>query len=139
MKKQTNTYEEFEKIANESLGGIVRPQALGFVLSALDVSLRGMRQRRHISGQELCKAVRDLAAREYGLMAKEVLNAWGIDSTETIGRIVFALVEAKKMTKTEEDTLADFDNVFDFEESFSPANILKAARLVRSRARRKTP
>lgn len=137
MKKQTNTYEEFEKIANDVLGGTVRPQALAFVLSALDASLRGMRNPRHISGQELCKAVRDLAAREYGLMAREVLNAWGIDSTGTIGRIVFALVDAKKMTKTEEDTLADFDRVFDFEESFSPAAILKATRAVRSRARRK--
>lgn len=138
MKKQTSTYEEFEKIAHDALAGAVRPQALGFVLSALDLSLRGLRQRRHISGQELCKAVRDLAAREYGLMAREVLNNWGIDSTETIGRIVFALVDAKKMTKTDEDTLADFENVFDFEESFSPAAILKAARTVRSRTRRRT-
>src|SRR3990167_7355257 len=70
MKKQTSAYEELEKIANEALGVIVRPQALGFVLSALDTSLRGLRQRRHISGQELCKAVRDLAAREYGLMVR---------------------------------------------------------------------
>ncbi|OGH56115.1 MAG: hypothetical protein A3G34_12790 [Candidatus Lindowbacteria bacterium RIFCSPLOWO2_12_FULL_62_27] len=137
MKKQTSAYEELEKIANEALGGIVRPQALGFVLSALDTSLRGLRQRRHISGQELCKAVRDLAAREYGLMVREVLNAWGIDSTETIGRIVFALVDAGKMTKTDEDTLADFSNVFDFEEAFSPAAILKATRTVRTRTRRR--
>ena len=137
MKKQTTTYEELEEIASKSLGGLVRPQALGFVLSSLDLSLRGLRHRRHISGQELCTAVRDLAAREYGLMAKEVLNEWGIDSTETIGRIVFALVAAKKMTKTDEDTLADFDNVFNFDEAFSPAAILKAARDVRSRSRRK--
>lgn len=137
MKKQVTTFEELEQIATERLGGLVRPQALGFVLSALDLALRGLRQRRHISGQELCSAVRDLAAREYGLMAKEVLNAWGIDSTDIIGRIVFALVESKKMTKTDEDTLTDFEKVFDFEEAFSPASILKAARDVRTRARRK--
>lgn len=138
MKRQATTYEELEEIATKALGGLVRPQALGFVLQALDTALRGLRQRRHISGQELCACVRDVAAREYGLMAKEVLNAWGIDSTETIGRIVFALVDAKKMTKTDEDTLAGFDRVFDFDEAFSPAAILKAAREVRPRSRRKT-
>ena len=139
MKRPTTTYDELEHIANNALGGIVRPQALGFVLSALDMSLRGLRQPRHITSKDLCKSVRNLAAREYGLMAKEVLNAWGIDSTETIGRIVFALVEAKKMSKTEEDTLADFDRVFDFEEAFSPGAILKAARDLRTRAKRRSP
>ncbi len=137
MKKQVTTYEELEQIAARQLGGLVKPQALGFVLSGLEFALRGLRQRRHISGQELCSAVRDMAAREYGLMAKEVLNEWGIDSTEMIGRIVFALVESKKMTKTDEDSLADFTQVFDFDEAFSPAAILKASREVRPRARRR--
>lgn len=136
MKQTSTTYEQLEKIANKALGGIVRPHALGFVLSALDYTLRHMRRRRHISGKELCEAVRDLAAREYGLMAREVLEAWGIDSTETIGRIVFALVDAELMTKTEEDTLVDFDRVFNFEEAFAPPAILKAARDIRSRSRK---
>lgn len=137
MKKQVTSFEELEEIAKTALGGTVKPHALGFVGSALEYALRGQKQRRHITGKELCEAVRDLAAREYGLMAKEVLNEWGIDSTETIGRIVFALVDAKKMSKTDEDTLTDFNRVFDFESAFSPAAILKAAREVRSRVRRK--
>ena len=138
MKKSSTTYEELEKISHDALGGLVRPQALGFVLSALDMSLRGLRQRRHITGKELCMAVQTLAVREYGLMAREVLNAWGIDSTETIGRIVFALVDAGKMSKTDEDTPADFERVFNFDEAFSPTAVLKAARDLRSRARRKS-
>ncbi len=133
------TFEELEQIANTALGGMVKPQALGFVLSALDFSLRGQKQRqpRHITGKELCESARDLAAREYGLMAREVLNEWGIDSTETIGRIVFALVDAKKMSKTDEDSLGDFNRIFDFDSAFSPAAILKAARELRPRARHK--
>ena len=141
MKKNVTTYEELEKIAKDSLGGQIHPQGLGFVLAAFEFSLRRLRVRSRpqvVSCQELCNAVRDLAAQEYGLMAKEVLNAWGIESTETVGRIVFALVEAQKMTKTEEDTLADFNRVFNFDESFSPGAILKATRDLRSKARRPT-
>ncbi|MBI4179854.1 hypothetical protein HY522_10590 [bacterium] len=135
---KATTYEQLEKISNDALKGAVRPHALGFVLSALEFTLRRLRRRRHITGKELCEAVRDLAAREYGLMAKEVLEAWGVDNTETVGRIVFALVDAGLMTKTEEDTPADFERVFNFEESFAPAAILKAARDVRPRSKKKS-
>jgi uncharacterized repeat protein (TIGR04138 family) len=35
------------------------------------------------------------------------------------GRIVFAMIDAGMMRKTDEDDLADFDNVFEFDEAFA--------------------
>ena len=42
---------------------------------------------RHVSGQELCEAIREFALEQYGYMAKTVLNNWGIHGTGDIGEM----------------------------------------------------
>lgn len=74
---------------------------------------------RHVTGQQLCLGLRDYAVERYGLMAKSVLNHWGVHETLDFGRIIFAMVEAELMSKTEEDALEDFEDVFDFAEAFA--------------------
>ncbi len=76
---------------------------------------------RHISGQELCLGLCDFAKREYGLMARSVLARWRVQRSEDFGRIVFAMVDGGLMHKTQEDTIADFIDVFSFDEAFSPS------------------
>jgi uncharacterized repeat protein (TIGR04138 family) len=73
---------------------------------------------RHVSGQELLQGVRDLAVREFGLMARTVFRMWGITRTDDFGEIVFNLVEANLMSKTDSDCRADFHDGFDFDEAF---------------------
>jgi uncharacterized repeat protein (TIGR04138 family) len=68
-------------------------QAYLFVLSALEMCQAQMSVRRHITGVELARAARDLALDRFGLMARVVLEHWGISSTADIGDIVFTLVE----------------------------------------------
>jgi uncharacterized repeat protein (TIGR04138 family) len=72
---------------------------------------------RHVTGQELCQAIRQYAHEEYGLLAQSVLNHWGIRSTSDFGEIVFNLIEIGKMRKTPHDRREDFDDVFDFSEA----------------------
>src|SRR5688572_5805494 len=90
-----------------------------FVLSALHHVIQRLPEPRHISGAELAGGVRDLAIERFGPMARTVLEHWGIRSTIDVGRIVFALVEASILIKQEEDSLDDFENVFDFEAAFA--------------------
>jgi uncharacterized repeat protein (TIGR04138 family) len=71
----------------------------------------------HISGLELLQGVRDLALREFGLMARTVLRQWGIRRTDDFGEMVFNLVEAGLMSKTDEDSRADFHAVFDLDQA----------------------
>ncbi len=73
---------------------------------------------RHLTGQQLCIGLRDFSIEQFGLLARTVLNAWGIRRTEDFGRIVFTLVEVGLLSKTDEDSLDDFVNVFDFDEVF---------------------
>ncbi|MBY0112127.1 MAG: hypothetical protein K2Y21_04855 [Phycisphaerales bacterium] len=75
-------------------------------------------QSRHINGQQLCLGLKNYAVQRYGLMARTVLHRWNIKRTEDFGKIVFAMVDLGLMRKTEEDTIQDFEGVFDFHEAF---------------------
>jgi uncharacterized repeat protein (TIGR04138 family) len=79
---------------------------------------RGQAERevRHVSGPELCWALKELAHQQYGLMARLVLASWGIRSTSDFGAIVFNLIRIGKMSQSDRDRREDFDNVYDFEQ-----------------------
>ena len=99
-----------------------------FVLSALHFALERLDEPRHLSGRELAEGVRDLALIRYGLMARTVLQYWGITTTSDLGDIVFALVDAGILIKQDDDTQADFVDVFDFGEEFERMHTWGAAR-----------
>jgi uncharacterized repeat protein (TIGR04138 family) len=71
--------------------------------------------QRHVTGQDLCEAIRQFALEQYGYMAKTVLGRWGISTTGDFGEIVFNLIRIGRMRKTPDDCRADFDDVYDFE------------------------
>src|SRR5216683_7985522 len=71
----------------------------------------------HVSGRELVHGVRDLALREFGLMARIVFRMWGINRTADFGEIVFNLVEEKLMSKTAQDTRQDFHDIYDLDQA----------------------
>jgi len=74
--------------------------------------------QRHVTGQELCEAIRRFALQQYGLMAKTVLGSWGIHKTGDFGEIVFNLIRIGRMRKTPHDCREDFEDVYDFETAF---------------------
>jgi uncharacterized repeat protein (TIGR04138 family) len=89
-----------------------------FVLAALEWAQSQLQERRHISAQELAVACRDLALHRYGVMARVVLERWGIRSTDDIGAVVFTLVDLEYLARLPDDTREQFDNLFDFVETF---------------------
>lgn len=89
-----------------------------FLLAALHYTIERLGEARHISGRELAEGCRDLALDRYGLMARQVLDFWGIRATRDFGEIVFALVECGVLVKQDEDSLDDFEDVFCFAGAF---------------------
>jgi uncharacterized repeat protein (TIGR04138 family) len=75
--------------------------------------------QHHVSGPELLQGIRDLAIREFGLMARTVLRRWGIDKTDDFGEIVFNLVDATLMSKTSDDSRRDFQGVYDLDRALT--------------------
>lgn len=92
-------------------------EAFSFVMAGLNFTLSKLRKKRHISGKELAEGIKSLALREFGPLARTVLEYWGINSTKDIGCVVFALVEEGLLYKNDEDKLSDFENVYDFDTS----------------------
>jgi len=72
----------------------------------------------HLTGQQLCEAIRLYALDMYGLMAKTVLHSWGVEKTGDFGDIVFSLIEIGEMTQSDADRREDFDDLYDFAEVF---------------------
>ena len=97
-------------------------EAYSFILSALHYTMTNVKPPRHVSGQEFCDGIRRYAIEQYGPMARTVLEHWGATSTMDFGQIVFDLVDIGLMRKTEEDSLNDFKDVYDFRTAFSSKN-----------------
>jgi uncharacterized repeat protein (TIGR04138 family) len=89
-----------------------------FVLAALEFCQARMSERRHITGRELSEACRDLALDRYGVMARVVLDHWGVRCTSDIGDMVFALVDLGLLISQSTDTRDEFLAVYDFDRAF---------------------
>jgi uncharacterized repeat protein (TIGR04138 family) len=110
------TSELIEQIAQKD--GQYKVEAYYFIFGALDFTIRRLGEHRHVTGQELLHGISEYAKSEYGPMTKIVFEYWGVRQTEDFGRIVFDLVEAGLMGKTETDSLDDFKHGYDFDEEF---------------------
>jgi uncharacterized repeat protein (TIGR04138 family) len=101
-----------------------------FVLAALEFCQSRLTERRHIGGRELAASCRDLALDRYGLLARHVLDHWGIRSTADIGDVVFTLVDLNLLISQPTDSRDDFIALYDFDEAFEhnyPWNVIQQA------------
>lgn len=94
-----------------------------FLRNGLDFTMRQNKKHkeepgRHVSGPELLEGLRQYALKEFGPMARTVLEYWGIRSGEDFGTMVFHLIEAGVFGKTEQDSIEDFKGGYDFFEAF---------------------
>lgn len=106
--QQSLAYAQFEL-------GMGRPRPFGL---EGDEDLDEPPPEAHLTGQQLCEAIRLYASDLYGLMAKVVLNSWGVKTTGDFGEIVYKLIELGEMTKSDSDRREDFDDQYDFQDAF---------------------
>ena len=102
-------------------------EAYGFIREALQYAQDSMfpdaepaeeGEERHLTGQQLCEAIRHFSRSQYGMMAKMVLNDWGITKTDDFGEIVYNLIEIGLMKKSDSDCKEDFNGAYDFQTAF---------------------
>lgn len=136
------------KINRDSLDKVLvkdsryRREAYEFIFEALEFTLKRIKEKRsdahepegtaysersapypktsgrHISGQELLDGIRDYALDLFGPLGKLVFNKWGVHKTDDFGVIVFNLVDAGLLGKTEQDSIDDFRDRYDFADVF---------------------
>jgi uncharacterized repeat protein (TIGR04138 family) len=95
-------------------------EALAYAQEILKMPAQGSEGEQHITGQQLCEAIRQYALEQYGFMAKTVLNSWGVHSTSDFGEIVYNLIRIKHMKRSKSDRREDFDDCYDFANAFEP-------------------
>lgn len=99
-------------------------EAYIFVSEALGETVRKLGRKalpagsRHVSGQELAEGMADFALDRFGPMTYQVLKTWGLAKTRDIGDIVYTLIDEKILAKSNDDSIEDFDNVYDFRTRF---------------------
>lgn len=108
--------EVMEKIRRH--GGPFDERAYLFMLASIEFLQTRLPERRHVTGPELTLACKDFALEQYGLMARTVLEHWGVKATEDFGRIVYSLVEVGLLVTQPGDKVEDFEGVYAFEQAF---------------------
>jgi len=98
---------------NRAVDDVYGPEASASQEVSEDVS------PRHVSGMQLCHAMRDLALERWGHLAKPVLAKWNIHATIDLGNMVYLLVNNSFMRKTDEDSVEDFRDVYSFDDAFN--------------------
>ena len=93
-------------------------EGLSYAVNKFHGELEDPKASRHVSGQQLCQGLREYALARWGMMARAVLARWGITSTIDFGKIVYALIDARYMSRTEQDSIEDFRDVYDFKAAF---------------------
>ncbi|MBQ9445316.1 MAG: hypothetical protein IJU61_01900 [Victivallales bacterium] len=71
-----------------------------------------------IKGADLCRFFRDTLINRFGPCAIDVLDTWNIKKTSDFGKIVYKLISVEILGKSENDSVEDFDDVYDFTEEF---------------------
>ena len=89
-----------------------------FVLAELEHFQTGLVERRHITGPELAHSCREVALQRFGVMARLVLEHWGVRETIDIGDIVFTLVDMGLLISQPQDTRDDFFGIYEFATAF---------------------
>jgi uncharacterized repeat protein (TIGR04138 family) len=121
MEEKKDFYELAEEIYSEDPR--YKPDAYEFLMQGLYFTQKKLARPGHVSGGELSKGMRDFAIDQFGPMVKTVFSHWGITKTEDFGNIVYNMIGKGMLSKTEEDSVEDFKDVFDFEEAFG--NVLR--------------
>jgi len=119
--------ERFEQAIRAD--GRYAPEAFEFLHRGLEFATRGKYGTeadagpRHVTGQELCEALRHLAIQMWGPLAREVLRRWNIHRTRDFGEMVYLMIGLHMMGRQDSDDITDFDDVYDFDTAFGTYEI----------------
>jgi uncharacterized repeat protein (TIGR04138 family) len=85
---------------------------------AVKLRKRQVGEAGHVTGQQLCEGVRQVALKAFGPMVPTVFEYWGIRKTDDIGEMVWNLIELEVFGRTPSDSREDFKDVYSFHEAF---------------------
>jgi uncharacterized repeat protein (TIGR04138 family) len=106
----------------------VKPEAIALVAAcvtrASQIVPKPTGRRSHASAKLVCEVLRDVTLKQNGSEknARQHLSALGLETGESVGRIVAGLVEAGIVGANENDCPSDFDGLFTLDTLFTDTN-----------------
>src|SRR5579872_5639059 len=79
---------------NERCSGRYHWSSYGFVFGSFHWLQQCYPQPHFLSAPEVAEACRFFALEQFGRSARSVLAQWGVTTTEDLGRIIYALIDA---------------------------------------------
>jgi len=102
-----------------------KADAYEFVMHALTHTQKKLKRGGHVTGKELLEGIKEYGLELYGPLAKTVFSHWGVYTTHDFGQIVFNMVSVGLLGKTDEDTIDDFRDVYDFDDALDVFQVKK--------------
>lgn len=116
MSTQSNFEDRLKAVVSKD--GRYPMAAYRFIYEGLDYTVKNIGCKRHVTGRELAEGLRNLAIEQFGGLALMVFHGWNVRKTVDFGHLVFNLVEAGLMSRSDTDSIEDFSDVYDFAETF---------------------
>ena len=109
--------ENFTEIVDKIIRNDIRYRAgaYEFVNEAVSYTIRRLqrekksKRERHVSGEELIRGLAEFAEEQFGPLAWNVLEDWGLVSGSAVGDVVFNMIHEGLLTAGENDSREDFN------------------------------
>ena len=89
------------------------PDAYYFLMHSMEWQHHQLGRAGHMKAHEVLDGICGFAHLQFGLMSRCVLEQWGIKQTDDVGEMVYNFVNRRFWGKTEDDSLEEFQGVFD--------------------------
>lgn len=83
-----------------------------YLMDTLREMLDARKEGDHVTGKEVCLALRQNLQKDFSLMAPDVLKSWNIVETNDFGNMVYDMVDAGLFSTSPQDSRADFVDVY---------------------------
>lgn len=74
----------------------------------------------HVSGKDICLALKQSFLDDFGTLARGILEQWNLKETNDFGNIIYDLIDVKLLTTSPQDSRSDFVDVYLFKDAFTP-------------------
>lgn len=83
-----------------------------FISDAVAYTIGKLSSHRHISARELLEGTREYAHTQYGAVAPQVMEQFGLNGSRNVGEVVYLLISVKLLSASPDDAPEDFNISF---------------------------
>lgn len=96
-------------------------QSYQFVSDAVSYTIGKLSSHRHVSARELLEGTREYAYIQYGAVAPQVMEQFGLSGSRNVGEVVYLLISVNMLSASDDDSPDHFKIDFSWDLPDTPA------------------